>query len=332
MATDLVNLRNQEIPENANLEDYDAYDGNDNKLGGIDSVIADQTSMRPLYLVVDSGGWFSSKKFVVPIGEVSSVDDDRQRVYFQSLTKDALESGRYPQYNEDWWDTNNGQGFSGHERELAGYYGQQGRSTGVTAGTMREAAATEAGRGDVDYNDRLYQAPSQGAQRLQLMQEHLVANKERFQAGEVKVGKRITQHTETLNVPVREERVIIERTPATGQANVAGRELREGETIEVPVMKERVNVGKEAEVAEEVNVRKEAVQRTERVQDTVRREELDVKDTSGQVVDRTGGADDGQALPRGNGNVQRRMTDGETEVAETDGLTQERNQVTPPRP
>jgi len=52
-------------------------------------------------------------------------------------------------------------------------------------------------------------------------------------------------------------------------------------------MKERATVGKETNVAQEVNVRKEAVQHNERVTETVRSEELDVKDGKG-LVNETG--------------------------------------------
>jgi uncharacterized protein (TIGR02271 family) len=285
---DLINLSNYDVDETASLDGYDAYDAAGNKLGDVDSVIADSSTMKPRYLVVDSGGWFSSKKFVVPVGDVKNIHDNDKRVYFSTLTKDTLQGGTYPAYDESWWDQNQHEQFAGHEREVARAY-QPNRS------------ATAA----VDHNDRLYQRPAQGAQRLQLMEERLNVDKQRYHAGEVKVGKRITEHTETVNVPVREERVIIERTTATGQVAAGDRELKEGETIEVPVMAERVNVTKEPVVTEQVNIRKEATERTETAQDTVRREELVVDgnpDGAARVVD---GAGNGARVEgrTGNGNT-----------------------------
>src|SRR2546430_1384211 len=38
------------------------------KLGGVDGFIIDVTSGRPFYVVVDSGGWFKSKHYLLPIG------------------------------------------------------------------------------------------------------------------------------------------------------------------------------------------------------------------------------------------------------------------------
>ena len=121
---------------------------------------------------------------------------------------------------------------------------------------------------------------------IELREERLRVEKEREQAGTVRLGKQVTEHEETVNVPVREERVVIERTPGSGQAT--GREISgQDETIEVPVERERVNVAKDAVVAEEVNVRKEATERTEQVQETVRKEELEVDDQTGRVSRRT---------------------------------------------
>ena len=139
-----------------------------------------------------------------------------------------------------------------------------------------------------DYAERQVRPESEDEQSLQLREERLRVEKQPEEAGAVRLGKQVTEHTETVNVPVREERVVIERTPGSGQP--AGRERTgEDQTIEVPVERERVNVGKEAVVTEEVNVRKEATERTEQVQETVRKEELDVADQSGLVSE--GGRD-----------------------------------------
>lgn len=122
-------------------------------------------------------------------------------------------------------------------------------------------------------NATMYQ-PAESAQRLRLLHEHLRANKERYQAGTVRLGKRVTERQETVNVPVTEERVVLERRPLEGAARPG--EIGDADTektIDVPVMGEKVNVQKEVH-GEEVVARKEQTQRTERVQDTVRREEL----------------------------------------------------------
>jgi len=120
---------------------------------------------------------------------------------------------------------------------------------------------------------------------LQLREERLRVEKEQEEVGEVRLGKRVVEHEETVNVPVREERVIIERTAGSGRAVEGGITDTGSETVEVDVMRERVNVDKETVVAEEVNVRKETVERQEQVSETVRREELEVQDSGGLVTE-----------------------------------------------
>jgi len=76
---------------------------------------------------------------------------------------------------------------------------------------------------------------------------------------------------------VREERVVIERTPVEGEAR-QGEITDRDETIEVPVMRERAEVEKETVVTEEVQVRTETTEHEEQLQETVRKEELVVED------------------------------------------------------
>lgn len=158
-------------------------------------------------------------------------------------------------------------------------------TTNTTTTRDRDAATTgyateRAGTYDRDRVDRTDRDES-----LELREERLRVGKEREQAGEVHLGKRVEEHTEQVNVPLREERVVIERHPGTGRA-VDGEITDTNEEIDVPLTKERARVDKEAVVREEVSARKEAVDRTERVQDTVRREELVVEGDGDVTTDR----------------------------------------------
>jgi uncharacterized protein (TIGR02271 family) len=106
---------------------------------------------------------------------------------------------------------------------------------------------------------------------VQLREEELRATKRPVQAGEVEVRKEVTSREQTLDVPVTREEVVIERHPVDRRPS--DRPIAEGEVIEVPVREERVEVEKRPVVYEEVEVGKRPVQDTERVTDTVRREE-----------------------------------------------------------
>ena len=49
------------------------------KLGKVDGFIIDKSSVRPYYVVVNAGGWFKSKYFLLPIGHVGMAPTDYRR-------------------------------------------------------------------------------------------------------------------------------------------------------------------------------------------------------------------------------------------------------------
>jgi len=122
-----------------------------------------------------------------------------------------------------------------------------------------------------------------GGTRIRRYEEDLEANTVQRQAGEVSVNKIVVEDTRTMDVPVRREEVHVERHPVSGDASVkAGRdgEAFTGDSIRVPVMEEDVEVRKVVRPVEEVEITKSQTEETRRVEDTVRREEIDVDDTT----------------------------------------------------
>jgi PRC-barrel domain protein len=79
--------------------DFDGLDvrGHDGeKLGDVNGFIVDLASGRVLYVVVDSGGWFRSRRFLAPIGH--AVIDKAAGALTLDISKDRLE--RYPEFEE----------------------------------------------------------------------------------------------------------------------------------------------------------------------------------------------------------------------------------------
>jgi len=72
------------------------YGSNDEKLGEIDDVVFDQDTGGIVYVVIDTGGWLSSKKFLVPPSEVRPSVQHRDN-YLVELTKEQIES--FPPYD-----------------------------------------------------------------------------------------------------------------------------------------------------------------------------------------------------------------------------------------
>jgi uncharacterized protein (TIGR02271 family) len=110
--------------------------------------------------------------------------------------------------------------------------------------------------------------------RVPVMEEELTATVRAQEAGAVRIEKDVVTEQRTLDVPVTEERVRVERRVVDRPVSAADAASFEDTVIEVPLRSETVDVQKQARVAEEVVVSKEAVERTERVSDTVRKEEV----------------------------------------------------------
>jgi uncharacterized protein (TIGR02271 family) len=123
---------------------------------------------------------------------------------------------------------------------------------------------------------------------IEVKEERLRADKQKVDAGEVRVRKEVHAENKTIEVPVKHEEVVIERTAGRGRASsgITGDSIRAGEEIRIPVSEERVNVSKDTVVAEEVRVGKKVVEGTERVSGQVRTEEIKVEQ-SGDVDVRT---------------------------------------------
>jgi uncharacterized protein (TIGR02271 family) len=117
--------------------------------------------------------------------------------------------------------------------------------------------------------------------RVPVIEEELTATVRAQEAGAVRIEKDVIEEERTLDVPVTEERVRVERRVVDRPVSAADADAFEETVIDVPLRTETVDVQKQARVAEEVVVSKEAVQRTERVSDTVRKEEVIVDEDAG---------------------------------------------------
>ena len=131
---------------------------------------------------------------------------------------------------------------------------------------------------------RSYMPEQSGQTRLRRYEEDLDVQKTQREAGEVVVNKRVIEETKTIDVPVRREEVHIERRPVTdgyaaSSTDMSGEAFTE-DSIRVPVMAEEVEIRKVARPVEEIEITKSQTQDTRQVEDTVRREEFDVDDST----------------------------------------------------
>lgn len=147
--------------------------------------------------------------------------------------------------------------------------------------------------GDRDENESLENAEytDEDHATMRLREEKLDVSKHRVQTGEVTLHKDVIEETQSVDVPVTHEEVVVERRAVN--AVPSDEPIGEAETITIPVSEERVDVDKDTVVTGEVSLRKRAVEETERVTETLRREEAHVDvDGDPDVVEATAVDDD----------------------------------------
>ena len=68
-------------------------------LGDVDGFIVDSERTRPYYVVVDAGGWFKTRHFLLPVGHTGLVVADDGEALVADLTKAQVE--RFPGFDKD---------------------------------------------------------------------------------------------------------------------------------------------------------------------------------------------------------------------------------------
>jgi uncharacterized protein (TIGR02271 family) len=208
-------------------------------------------TVYPGYIIVEKGFFFPTD-YYIPLSAVASYDNDQ--VYLNVAKDAALQSG---------WDA------QPTDLETA-RYDTTLTSTDTLIGTETDRLAGARVATDEEI-------------RIPVMEEELTATVREQEAGAVRIEKDVVSEQRTLDVPVTEERVRVERRVVDRPADTTDVGAFEETVIDVPLRSETVDLEKQARVAEEVVVSKEAVQRTEQARGTVRREEVFVDEDA--IVD-----------------------------------------------
>jgi uncharacterized protein (TIGR02271 family) len=126
-----------------------------------------------------------------------------------------------------------------------------------------------------DYAANATPAPSTGEQNIQLYGEVLRVHKDRVSSGEVRLRKEVHTSTQTIEVPVTREELVIERVPVSGE-QVAGNASFDEQEIRIPLTEERAYVDKQAVLREEVHIGKKEVADVQSFNEQVRSEDIKV--------------------------------------------------------
>jgi ferritin-like metal-binding protein YciE len=85
-------------------------------LGSVDGFVVEQSSGRPVYYVIDSGGWFIGRRYLVPVGK-GRLDAATQNLIID-LDREKLH--RYPEFNTNAFMTMSNEHVRAYERRIMG--------------------------------------------------------------------------------------------------------------------------------------------------------------------------------------------------------------------
>jgi uncharacterized protein (TIGR02271 family) len=253
-----------------------ASDGD--KIGSIGQVYADDDNGQPTWVTVKTGLFGTSESFV-PLEGARAEGGDIVVPYTKDQVKDA------PRVDTD------GHLEPSEEDRLYAHYGLGGGQTTYSeatigrdtdyAGTDRDAGVATAGRYDTADASGTVGHDTSGPTTDDAMtrsEERLNVGTEREATGRVRLRKYVTTENVTQTVPVQREEVRIEREPITdanrGDA-LAGPDISE-EEHEVVLHGEVPVVDKDVEAVERVRLDKETVTEQATVNETVRKERVDL--------------------------------------------------------
>ena len=98
-----------------NFSKLDVRGPDGSRLGEVDGFIVDADAGRVYYTVVDSGGWFTSRRLLLPVGH--STVDRGARALRVDVSKDALM--RYPEFDANRFETFSDDDMRAFERSMA---------------------------------------------------------------------------------------------------------------------------------------------------------------------------------------------------------------------
>jgi uncharacterized protein (TIGR02271 family) len=267
---DLYPSYKEDIFGGEDIKKFSVYSDDAEKIGSVHDVLVDEGG-RFRYFVVNTGFLGFGKKILFPVG-LANIDYERDRIHLPGFTKEQAEN--LPEYDDDMTVDYD------YEERVRNIY-----RLPTPNKTIPDYDSTNY---SYDYEPNFYEMNAQNHQQFKLYEERLIANKERFKTGTVTVGKRVETETAKVSVPVEKERVVVERMTPTDTHPIApdATAFQEGEVFRMEVYEESANVQKQTFVREEVKIRKEIENETVEVQETIRREELDI-DTDGKpLIDR----------------------------------------------
>ena len=221
----------------------EVFDPDGRKIGGV-------TDIQGNDLIVHKGGLFA-KDYRIPVSAVASHTDDRIDL---SMSVDEAT------------------GVGSSQTDEASTTSSVDDEQMAVSGSDRTTRDSASGRHADDVK-------TTEVMRVPVVEEQLDPTRHQVERGQVRLETHVTEHEETIDVPVTEERVFVQRVAVDRPATAADLAI-DSRTLSVAVYGEEVDVQTHPHVVEEVVISKDAIQEIREVSGTVRREDIEVVDNT----------------------------------------------------
>lgn len=240
------------------------------KIGKVGELYLDAQTGNPTFVTVNTGLFGTNESFV-PVDQARYSGDEIHVPFTKEFVKDA------PNIAED------GELSPAEEQRLYEYYSLSGNATTHDdVHTSHEGLATgtaTAGAADLTDNRRDAHATTAHDGDVVAHEERLNVSKatSATETGQVRLRKVVRTEKETVEVPVRKEEIVVERTNLKDGKTVDNYDFDSADAhadVTVTAHEERPVVSTETVATERVSVGKEVHTETERVSADVRKEEI----------------------------------------------------------
>ena len=249
------------------LQNASVYATDGDKIGSVGQVYLDDVTNEPTFVTVKTGHFGANETFI-PLQQAQTTADGITVPYEKAFVKDA------PNVDAD------GSLTPQEEQRIYEYYSMEytateghvedRRDVDTTAGVVGDRDVVDTDRDVVDTDRR----EVNDADGVVVRDEHLNVGTERKASGRVRLRKQSYTTTETVEVPVTREEVVVERESVDPNSAEARRADADGE-VSVTTYEETPVVEKTVE-AEKVSLGKRQIQETETVSEELRHEDVKI--------------------------------------------------------
>ncbi|MFB9757347.1 YsnF/AvaK domain-containing protein [Ectobacillus funiculus] len=118
--------------------------------------------------------------------------------------------------------------------------------------------------------------------KLQLHEEQLDISKTWIQTGEITVRREVVTEIKRIEVPVVREELVIEKKIL--DAKSLDQQAEHTETIRIPISEERIEITKHPTALEDISIYKNTFEEIVQIDETLKKEILDVNTTGSPIV------------------------------------------------